>query len=152
VSFLSKVLGRLPNYRLDMHGLFERLKQNVEINAEPLFWLQYAILMMDEDKASSEGFIVTAYKRAAARSGFLTYQIDTFALRLALMAEAESPLDQVTRFDNIITKLDLVIKMLREPSHRYYAVSVLDELEPFIAARGGKLNIGQKINWFTCCR
>jgi hypothetical protein len=144
VSFLSRILGRLPNYQADMHALFERLRQNVEINAEPLFWLQYAILMMEEDKGTSENFIATAYDRAKARDGFRTYQIDTFALRLALMAESESQADRVNRFDNIVEKLDLVIQMLGEASHRYYAISVLNELEPFVIARGQRLAINQK--------
>ena len=144
VSFLSRILGRLPNYQAEMRSLFERLRQNGEINAEPLFWLQYAILMMQENKATSENFIATAYDRAEARSGFRTYQIDTFALRLALVCEVDSQADQVIRFDYIVEKLDLVIKMLGEASHRYYAISVLDELEPFVVAKSTRLTISQK--------
>lgn len=144
VGFLSRVLARLPNYQADMHSLFERLRQNSDINAEPLFWLQYAILMIDGDKATSENFIATAYDRARAREGFRTYQIDTFALRLALTAEVESGTDQVTRFNDIVAKLDLVIQMLGESSHRFYAISVLNELEPFVVARGQRLTISQK--------
>jgi hypothetical protein len=84
------------------------------------------------------------YDRAKARAGFLTYQIDTFALRLALMAEAESRADQVTRFDDIVAKLELVIGMLGEASHRYYAISVLNEFEPFVRTRGQFLTVGQR--------
>jgi hypothetical protein len=144
VSFLSHTLGRLPNYHDDMHALFERLRQNNNINQEPLFWLQYAILMMDTNKDTSENFIATAYERAKAREGFLTYQIDTFALRLALAAEAESRANQVTRYDYIVEKLGLVITMLGEESHRYYAVSVLDEFDQFMVSRGQCLSKSQK--------
>ena len=144
VSFLSRVLGRLPRYNEDMHNLFERLRQDGRINAEPLFWLQYAILMMDKDKALSEQYIATAYDRAKARKGFLTYQIDTFALRLALAAEMESTAAQINRFDSIVEKLGLVIKMLGDASHRYYAVSVLQEVAPFLYRKGQFLTVAQK--------
>jgi hypothetical protein len=145
VSFLSRTLYKLPNYQQEVRSLFERFRLNSEINAEPLFWLQYAILMTDDDKATAENFIATAYARARDRGGFLTYQIDTFALRLALLAEIESQIREITRFDDIVDKLDLVIRMLRDASHRYHAINVLNEFEPFVAARSNRLTIGQKV-------
>lgn len=145
ISFLSRTLAHLPNYHREMHDLFERLRRNSEINAEPLFWLQYAILLTDNDKPTAENFIATAYERAKQREGFLTYQIDTFALHLALLVENKSKADEVTRFDDIVAKLELVIQMLRDPSHRYYAINVLGEIEPFVAARGRHLTTPQRV-------
>ncbi|MBC7151968.1 MAG: SIR2 family protein [Rhizobium sp.] len=144
VSFLSKVLARLPNPQRSMRDLFERLRQHDALSAEPLFWLQYAILMADEDLGISESFISTAYDRAEARDGFRTYQIDTFALRLALRAETQELSAQIARFDYISEKLNLVIEMLGEPSHRYHAISVLDGIAPFVEARGRFLSVSQK--------
>jgi hypothetical protein len=88
IGFLSRTLTHLPNYDREMNDLFERLRHNSEIYAEPLFWLQYAILLTDNDKPTAENFIATAYERAKQREGYLTYQIDTFALRSALLVES----------------------------------------------------------------
>jgi hypothetical protein len=56
-----------------------------------------------------------------------------------------SKLDEVTRFDDIVAKLELVIQMLPDPSHRYYAISVLGEIEPFVAARDRHLTTAQRV-------
>ncbi len=144
VGFLSRLFSRLPNCHEELRNLFEILRNNAAINAEPLFWLQYAILMVDNDKAIAENFISTAYDRARARKGFLTYQIDTFALRLALLAEASEASNHVHRFDYITEKLNLVINMIGEPSHRFYAINVLNDLEPFTASRSAHLTVTQK--------
>lgn len=143
-SFLSRVFSKMPESKTELHGLFERLRHNNAINAEPLFWLQYAISMVDTDPEISENFIATAYARAKDRKGFLTYQIDTFALRLAVQVETTRKGNVVERFDYIIEKLGTVINMIGDSSHRFYAINVLGDFEPFTAARARMLTITQK--------
>ena len=51
VSFLSRILGRLPIIKPTCMPFSRGSGKTGEINGEPLFWLQYiAILMMEEDK------------------------------------------------------------------------------------------------------
>ena len=93
--------------------------------------------MLDsQDFVAAENFLATAYARANASPGFQTFQIDTHALRLFLLIEekaAETP--TVTHFESIMEKLDVVISMVGEESHRPYALRVLTYIEPFIRAR-----------------
>jgi hypothetical protein len=125
-----------------IRNLFDRLQRDMYVNREPLFWLQYAILMEESGKPDvAEKFVTTAYARAAASKGFKTFQIDTYALGLFLRIErnGESP-SQVTRFERIIENLDLVRQMIGDGNIRYQAIQVLNEILPFIVARGTDLS------------
>lgn len=122
-------------------GLFDRLHRDIGVNNEPLFWLQYSILMMDlGELAAAERFLNTAYSRADALYGFKTFQLDTHALRILLILEsADADSKTITRFEQILTRLDEVASMLGEISHRPYALRALKELETFVDARASAL-------------
>jgi hypothetical protein len=125
--------------------LFQRLQRDIDINAEPLFWLQYAILeneMQNFDEA--ERFLETAYKRAEKAINFQTFQIDTYALRLLLRIEERSNERAVTRFDAIIQKSELVLSMLTNGSQRWHAIQVLEGFEPFVRARAIAMSTNEK--------
>jgi hypothetical protein len=47
------------------------------------------------------------------------------------------------RFDRIIEKLELVLSMIGDESHRFYAVRVLGGIEPFVVARLSALSTGE---------
>ena len=80
-SGLNRTLSRDPNRSDALAALYERLARDEDVNREPLFWLQYAILMNDRSElVAAERFITTAYERARAIPDFRTYQIDTYAL------------------------------------------------------------------------
>ncbi len=117
------------------------------MNKEPLFWLQYAILMTEADDLEvAESFIETAYRRAEDIPGFRTYQIDTYALRLLLIAETRSTdPGEIQRFDRIIEKMEQVRSMIGEESYRWHAVQVFAEVEPFVALRGSSMSNGEQI-------
>ena len=118
-------------------GLFDRLHRDIEVNREPLFWLQYSILMLDLGELSaSERFLNTAYDRAAEIPGFKTYQLDTHALRILLILEtADTESRSVGRIEQILTQLDKVASMIGEVSHRPFVLRALQELEFFANAR-----------------
>ena len=118
-------------------GLFDRLHRDIDVNREPLFWLQYSILTMDlGDLSASERFLNTAYDRAAEIPGFKTYQLDTHALRILLILEtADRNSKRVVRFEQILIQLDKVASMIGEVSHRPFVLRALQELEPFADAR-----------------
>ena len=88
VSLLNRALSGDPDRLVAMKRLFERLRRDVDVNREPLFWLQYSILMTeDEDLVTAETFIRNAYSKALNSPGFHTFQIDTYALKLFLLIE-----------------------------------------------------------------
>jgi hypothetical protein len=144
VSNLKRALRNDPHHQGALIGLFEKAQRDIEINKEPLFWLQYTILMIDDNNlAAAERFLETAYARAAASPGFRTYQIDTQALRLYLLLEERARDPHVLRFDQIIEKMELVLAMIGDESHRGHAIRVLEGIEPFIAARVSALAGGE---------
>ncbi len=120
-----------------LEGLFVRLHRDINVNAEPLFWLQYSILMMDlGELPAAERFLNTAYTRASELTGFKTFQLDTHALRILLILETtDIDTKTVSRFDQILTQIDNAASMLGEPSHRPFALRAIKELEPFARIR-----------------
>ena len=127
--------------------LFERLRLDEAINKEPLFWLQYSILMAyNDDLRTAEGFIRTAYMHAEASPGFRTFQIDTYALRLFLSIEQRGePTVRVDRFDEIIEKMERIRLMIGEEGTRSHAIEVLKNVAPFVSARISGFSKGEKI-------
>ena len=145
-SILSRALVNSPQRFEYLVGLFEKLRRDMDVNGEPLFWLQYAILMTAADKLEiAEDLIRTAYARAAENPGFLTFQIDTFALRLLLLIErADVDSNTVSRFGEIIEKMTQVKAMIGKESSRDQAVQVLGGIEPLIAEKGEVLSVSEK--------
>lgn len=144
-SALNRALRQDPDRSTALIALYERLHRDSAVNAEPLFWLQYSILVMSVDNLhAAERFLVTAYDRAKDSPGFKTYQIDTQALRCILVCETQDSATDVTRFDQLMEKLRVVIPMLAEESHRFHAIQVMRDIEPFAAARGNVLSLEQK--------
>ena len=136
-STLERALRNDPHRISSLLGLFDRLHRDIDVNQEPLFWLQYSILMTAaDDLPAAERFITTAYARAAESQGFQTFQIDTYSLRLLLEIERRA-VDQDTsaRFGQIVEKLERVRLMIGDESRRFHAIQVLEGIEPFVSAR-----------------
>jgi hypothetical protein len=134
---LRLILKNDTEHLVLIEKLYDRLHRDIEINKEPLFWLQYSILMAELDNLSAaEHFLTTAYSRALDLPDFKTYQIDTHALRLLPMIEQKevgniSP----TRLDLIFDVLNKTASMLAEESHRDFAIRALVNIHPFITTR-----------------
>jgi hypothetical protein len=127
-------------------GIYERLRYDERVNGEPLFWLQYAIAMVEKPRLDlAAEHIASAYRAAEALEGFETYQIDTQAFRIDLLqAVDEKPGQVVGNIYAIIEGLERIDGMLGEDSHRAYAVRVLDGVQPFVAARCADLSPGER--------
>lgn len=140
---LNRALRNDPQRSRFLIELFERLRRDIGVNQEPLFWLQYSILMTDvNDLSAAEKFIETSYERALANPSFLTFQIDTYALRLFLVIERRSEESaEVIRFDQIVEKMERIRSMIGEESHRGHAIDVLREIEPFVLSRVSALSV-----------
>ena len=136
-SVLDRALRNDPHRLGSLISLFERLRCDIGVNQEPLFWLQYSILMTAaEDLESAESFINTAFSRASASPGFQPFQIDTYALRLLMLIEQRAKDEtSIKRFEQIIEKLERVRSMIVEDSRRFHAIQVLEGIEPFVSAR-----------------
>ena len=153
-SNLNNMLRSHPNTLSSILSIYERLRYDERINDEPLFWLQYAIAMAEDNNLpTAQEFIETAYARAAARDGFLTFQIDTQAFRILIRIETESiPGGPVESFDKIIEKIELLNSMINEESHRAFAIKVLEHLHAFAARRKRDFSVAQKntlVYWFA---
>ena len=145
-SELSRVLNNDPKRSDALKALFERLALDRRVNLEPLFWLQYAILMRNREELTvAEKFIVTAYARARENPGFRTYQLDTYALKLLMLMERELETSgHVTRLAQILDKFERVRHMIGDENHVLHAVSAVRGTESFVARRLGAMATAEK--------
>lgn len=122
-------------------SIYERLRYDERVRDEPLFWLQYAIAMVEKTRLdAAEEFIATAYRKAEEVLGFQTYQIDTQAFRIALMfAKFQNSGQAISNIDAILRGVERINTMLGDSSHRVYAVKVLEHVQPFVMARSEDL-------------
>ena len=129
-----------------IYRVYERLRYDERVNSEPLFWLQYAIAMTEKPRLdAADEFIATAYRKAEKLPGFQTYQIDTQAFRIALMRATEQNSGQVIfNIDAVLFGIERIDAMLDDGSHRFYAVKVLEYVQPFVTARIGDLVNGER--------
>lgn len=146
-SNIDELFRGQADRRHQILSVYERLRWDQRINDEPLFWLQYAIAMAaSEQLTAAEQFIRTSYERAADRTGFKTFQIDTQALRIILMIETEAPSGTpVSRIEEIIERLEKFNDMLGEESHRSYAVRVLEGVPDFVTSRHADLSQPERV-------
>lgn len=125
-------------------SIYETLRDNIIINKEPLFWLQYSIFMQDKDNYGlARKHLEMAYNRASDLDGFLTYQLDTNYLKLILQApqgEDDFPGDTEVLFE-LISK---VRNMIVAEDHRVHAFKVLQDFGGFCRNHGQKLTQGER--------
>lgn len=144
-STLARLLKAEPQRDTKLETFYDRLRRDINVNMEPLFWLQYSIFMMSINRLEpADEFIQTAYERAEEMSGFRTYQIDTHALRLWLRIETASTSTNIEKFDVIVERMNAVGSMIGDASHRNHAIDVLADIEPFVTARSAFFSVGEK--------
>lgn len=128
---------------LDRH--YVRLSNDKDVNAEPLFWLQYSIFMKTSgDIPKARMFLDAGYDRASKIEGFKTFQLDTQALSVYLLQEIGSQNPIVEGLDNILQSIKEVTDMIADQGHRYYAIEVIGEVPAFIEARRAALTDPEK--------
>lgn len=145
-SSLRRTLRDKGNPDQIIVSIYERLRFDERVNGEPLFWLQYAIAMTEVPRLDlADDYIDTAYRKADDLPGFQTYQIDTQAFRIALLRGTQQKAGQtVFNIDAILKGIEQVDAMLSDGSQRSYAVKVLGNVQPFVAARIGDLSAGER--------
>jgi hypothetical protein len=145
-STLRRFLRHHPDSddALDRH--YVRLSNDKDVNAEPLFWLQYAILMKTSgDLPTARMFLNAGYERAAKMDGFKTFQLDTQALSIYLLEASGRHDPTVEGLDEILAAVKSVADMISDQSHRYHAIDVIGEVPAFIEARRAALKESEKI-------
>lgn len=144
ISTLRRLFKFRSKNEIDLSRHFDKLSHDSDVNREPLFWLQYAILMIDEeDLPTAQHFLDTGYSRASDIDGFQTYQLDTQALRLYLLREISDDNSSVELFNKIMEALRKVISMISDNSHRSYAIAVLNDIPRFTKNRHHALKINE---------
>jgi len=151
VSRLRGLLSEEPNKNEMIVAMFEKARHVPEINAEPLFWLQFAIAS-DEEYATLElhqhalEYLRTAYSRANDVENFKTYQLDTHHLRLLLRIETHENTERGTlqHWEDICDLLDRFNEMLDNENHRGFALRVLELLEKLVFERIGDMDESKK--------
>jgi hypothetical protein len=145
-SNLRRITKDYVNSDSHLERFYDDLRRDIHINRNPLFWLQFAIAKTEHGKFDeAEEFIRTAYNRAAKEEGFLTFQIDTFHLKLILLMEAQARgVMADERFGELESKLLAVAAMIASDSNRFYAVEVMELIPPLIEKRAGDFNQSQR--------
>lgn len=141
-SFLSRLFeGHADQYE-QIGGIYEESRRDVNIQIEPLFWLQYSIFRQNTGRTDlAIRHMETAYERAKASPGFLTYQLDTNSLGLYLdverSKESTSPFTYAAR---LIELLDAARRIVGEKNHRAHVLRSLLKVYPTFEKRRGGLS------------
>lgn len=140
-GFLSDLLRRHPDREVHVKNLYESCRRDIYIKREPLFWLQYSILMQDLGEWElAERHMETAYDRGNDRPGFRTFQLDTNYLGLCLELETEAKAGTtVARLEKIMGLLEACRGMISEGNHRGHVLKVLAKVEGMTRVRRADL-------------
>lgn len=146
-TFLAELLEKAPERDVEITFLYENCRDNVNIQREPLFWLQYSIFMQALGRWDlAERHMETAYERGRARPDFRTYQLDTNSLGLLIALELRAPKDApIARGQRLLELLDKSRAMIGEGNHRGHILKVLLTLEPFVRARIAGLSAAERV-------
>lgn len=146
-SFLDEMLRQSPDRDRYISQVYENGRRDIYIQGEPLFWLQYSIFMQNIGRWDlAERHMDTAYERGAARSGFLTYQLDTNALGLCIALEQRADNDApVSRAQRIVELLKKSHAMIGDGNHRGHTLKVLGQFESFVKQRKTGLSRGEGV-------
>lgn len=145
-STLQRLLRFNSNLDEELEAHYERLSNDKDINAEPLFWLQYAILMKTSGNiANARLFLNTGYERARRIDGYKTFQLDTQALSIYMLEERASNDEAVGNLTVIVDAIRIISNMIGDQSDRQYAIEVIGEIPAFIEVRHSVLKDPEKI-------
>ena len=142
----SRIFGILKNKnnRADeIEKFYEGLRTEESISYHPLFWLQFSFVYDQTNLELAESHIDAAYHAAVMIPKFRTYQIDTQALRIYLLAETARADEPITRFSKILDRLDDCATMLSETKHIQYAIKVVELIPTFVRNRANAMDFQQ---------
>lgn len=148
---LEQIFDGFSNREALILNLYEDLRDSVNINKEPLFWLQYSIFMQATGEYPlAKKHMDVAYERAARIPGFQTFQLDTKYLKLILHTPSHLEISQDT-VEELFPLLEKVRAMILAEDHRLHAFRVLEDLEVFARIRGAALAPGERQRLSIIC-
>ena len=122
-----------PKYKSIIVGFFEEVRQCAFCQNNPHYWLQYAIVKLDDrDFPLAETFFKNAYSYAAKKDSFDTYQIDNHFARFLLENEIESGNDK-TCMDVFLKAHRILMDTKHDKDTKYYPFRVARNYKPFYA-------------------
>lgn len=120
-----------PKYKSIIVEFFENVRQCAFCQSNPHYWLQYAIVKLDDrDFPLAEMFFNNAYSYAAKRDNFDTYQIDNHYARFLLENETNSGNDN-TCMDVFLKAHRILIDTKHDKDTKYYPFRVAKNYKPF---------------------
>lgn len=150
---LKRILNQKSSnkYQDIMVSFFEDIRNCTFCKNNPHYWLQYAILKLDEhDLVVADTFFNNAYSFASKHENFDTYQIDNHYARYLLVNALEAINDP--QFMQIFKKAH---EILIEPSHqkdtKYYPFKVAQNYLPFYQKYEKQMKKADKEFFYNAC-
>ena len=141
-SNMQRLLPRATEGRLAMY-VYENVKTLKHCEAEPLFWLQYAIACTAQSEfARADTYFSNAYAYAKMRDWFDTYQIDNHFARFRLQRSIQFAVGAEGMQDFRAAKKLILAQIDRERLHYTYSVASL--IGGFYDAYQTKINTSEK--------
>lgn len=151
---LKRVLSQKGNnkYQEVMASFFEDVRNCTFCQSNPHYWLQYAILKLDQhDFTVADTFFQNAYSFAARREDFDTYQIDNHYARYLLLNAIEA-IDE-PEFMMVFKKAhDILIEPGHQKDTKYYPFKVAQNYLPFYKKYKSRMKDGDKEYIYNSCR
>lgn len=120
-----------PKYKSIIVEFFEEVRQCAFCQNNPHYWLQYAIVKLDDqDFPLAETFFKNAYSYAAKKDSFDTYQIDNHYARFLLENEIDSGNDK-TCMDVFLKAHRILMDTKHDKDTKYYPFRVARNYKPF---------------------
>lgn len=120
-----------PLYKSVIVEFFEEVRQCTFCQNNPHYWLQYAIVQLDDKEFSlAETFFKNAYSYAAKRDSFDTYQIDNHFARFLLENEIVGGTDD-SCMDVFLKAHRILIDTKHDKDTKYYPFRVARNYKPF---------------------
>lgn len=120
-----------PKYKSIIIEFFEEVRQCDFCKNNPHYWLQYAIVKLDDrDFPLAETFFKNAYSFAAKKERFDTYQIDNHYARFLLENEINGGHD-ATCMEIFLKAHNILMDTKHDKDTKYYPFRVARNYKPF---------------------
>lgn len=120
-----------PKYKSIIIEFFEDVRQCDFCKNNPHYWLQYAIVKLDDgDYPLAETFFKNAYSYAAKKDSFDTYQIDNHYARFLLENEINVG-DDKSCMDVFLKAHHILMDTKHDKDTKYYPFRVARNYKPF---------------------
>jgi hypothetical protein len=112
---------------------YEHLRGNTIVSSEPLFWLQFSFVYIENESFDiAKEMLDRAYEEANKLDQFDPYQINTQALRVWLESATFNRTINSIDFERIIDLVDSASQLLSSSRHSSFVIKALEYVKPFV--------------------